>query len=98
MTWTPRAGVQWLLAIAALWACTSRTSADSAGPASATPPGSMPLLSRALPVKSSSGDAHLARDFVPEHLWNCRGDCWLAYDLSNVPESMHGRVLVARTG
>jgi lysophospholipase L1-like esterase len=59
----------------------------------------MPLLSRTLPATASSGRAEWAQDdvyahFAPDHMWTCRGDCWLAYDLSTVPEPMRASLYV----
>jgi lysophospholipase L1-like esterase len=97
-------GVHLIVTLASLLACSERTSADSAGAAKAptfsAPPGSMPLLSRVVPASSSSGNARWAQDavvasFAPDHMWSCRGDCWLAYDLSGVPEGLRSRIYLA---
>ena len=100
-----------LLALLALAACDCNSSADSghgprpavaaaAGPVFTAPPGSMPLLSRAVPATASSGHAGWAQDaifaaFAPDHMWTCMGDCWLTYDLSAVPERQRSSLLVA---
>jgi len=91
---TPWRRMRLVFALAALVAC-------NGGPASGTvaaatfsaPPGSMVLLSRSVPATASSGNASWAQDavfaqFAPNHMWSCRGDCWLAYDLSSVPERL----------
>jgi|GEM_PF-389676 lysophospholipase L1-like esterase len=97
-----------LLTLVALAACDGKTSADSArssppgapAPAFTAPPGSMPLLSRTIPATASSSHAAWAQDatyaaFAPDHMWTCKGDCWLAYDLSTVPEQQRSTLLVA---
>jgi lysophospholipase L1-like esterase len=100
----PLRGVRPWLTLAILVACSGRTGADPAesgtapraaasGPSFAAPAGSMPLLSRAVPATASSGKAAWAQDdvyarFPPDHMWSCHGDCWLAYDLSQVPEEV----------
>jgi len=60
----------------------------------------MPLLSRTVPAAASSGHAGWAQDaiyaaFAPDHMWTCKGDCWLTYDLSAVPEPQRSSLLVA---
>ena len=59
----------------------------------------MPLLSRHVPATASSGKAAWAQDatyaaFPPDHMWSCSGSCWLAYDLSSVPEQKRATLLV----
>jgi lysophospholipase L1-like esterase len=57
------------------------------------------LLSRSVPASASSGSAGAAQDavvapFAPDHMWKCKGDCWLAYDLSGVPEQARSALYV----
>lgn len=85
------------LLVATLGACHGNTSAAGA-PSFTAPTGSMPLLSRTVPATASSGNAGRAQDaiyavFPPDHMWSCRGDCWLAYDLSSVPEHQRSTLL-----
>lgn len=99
----PRGSVRLILPLAAMLAFRGPTRGESAEatspqapgapPTFSAPPGSMPLLSRAVPAVASSGNARWAQDaifaqFAPDHMWSCHGDCWLAYDLSSVPNRL----------
>lgn len=58
-------------------------------------PASMPLISREVPAFASSGFAKNANDASLDSQWWSNGvPAWLAYDLSGVPVSERGRVLL----
>src|SRR6266487_366845 len=76
-------------------ACSTGLSQSSVQGKTASSASSMPLISRGVPAYASSGSASDANDKSLDSLW--RSDdvpAWIAYDLSSVPVSERGRVLL----
>ena len=87
------------LVVTLLFACDSRARKAGEDGAPDAPPAPHALLNRSVKATASSGSASAAQDevfasFAPDHMWKCKADCWLAYDLSRVPEQARSALYV----